>query len=727
MTATTGSAGRTTLAHLTRSLVGTVRTRERPSRADDRQAQSDTAVIVPRASPMRAEPRGEQSRLVRIDALNLYVSSNNATLLEDISLCIPPHTLVALIGSSGVGKSTLMNALSGMRPAQPGRVLYNGQDYYHNLAAFSTQLGYVPQDDIVHRDLTVERALYYAARLRLSDGYTDQQIEERITAVLDEVEIANRRKLLIRNLSGGQRKRVSIALELLANPGVFFLDEPTSGLDPGLERKMMLLLRKLADEGRTIVLVTHSTTNIHICDYVCFLAAGGRLAYFGPPKGAKTYFGKTDFADIYSGLESTDEKPNAAEEAEARFRRSKTYERYIARPLQAASQTNGTQASPATAAKRPRMHQLRQLVLLTQRNVELLKNNRSNLITLLLQAPLLALLLMLLVRFEIGTGIFNASSVVQCVPQIVQTMVRTTPSAANPTGAVRIGVATTGMRVGQTVDCTTIRQLLSGDPKSAADPEMIASAQVYVRLQAGGDVNKALQDFIVPGGGINAMRALFIMCFIAVLFGVINGTREIVKEASIYRRERAVNLGILPYVFSKIAVLGVFAALQSLVLMLIVDAFEPFARSVFLPVLIEIYLSLVLTAFVGLLIGLVTSAFAANEDSANSLLPFILIPQVVFAGVEIPLKNGPLQLAATLFPTRWAMTALGSSIGLHSDKLGGDALIGSDSSFHGTLYSTYSQVDAMHRIFLAWCALGLLMVLFAVLICVGLTRKDAHV
>src|SRR5207302_4315912 len=222
------------------------------------------------------------------------IGNNNVTLLSNLSFSVPPRKFVALVGGSGAGKSTLMDALNGLRPAQDGKVLYNGQDYYRNLAAFSTQLGYVPQDDIVHRELTVERALYYAAKLRLPNDFTPAQIKQRINEVLEDVEMTARRKLLVKKLSGGQRKRVSIALELLANPSLFFLDEPTSGLDPGLDRKMMFLLRKLADKGHTIILVTHATNNISTCDYVCFLAQGGRLAYFGPPEAVRLLFGKDD-------------------------------------------------------------------------------------------------------------------------------------------------------------------------------------------------------------------------------------------------------------------------------------------------------------------------------------------------------------------------------------------------------------------------------------------------
>ncbi len=653
----------------------------------------------------------DESNFIRINAQNLRkTGNNNAVLLNNISLAIPPRKFVALVGGSGAGKSTLMDALSGLRPAHQGKVFYNGQDYYHNIAAFSTMLGYVPQDDIVHRDLTVERALYYAAKFRLPGDFTDEQIEQRIKEVLEDIEMTSRRTLLVKKLSGGQRKRVSIALELLANPSLFFLDEPTSGLDPGLDRKMMYLLRKLADAGHTIVLVTHATNNINVCDYVCFLTQGGRLAYFGPPEGAKTYFGKTDFAEIYTGLEPTDENPNIPDEAEARFKLSQEYQQHIVESLKTAppEQESALHGRAKGAQRAKRGNPFKQFLLLSQRNFELLKNNRSNLAILLLQAPLIALLLMLLVRFEVGTGLFNTDNVVQCSPRIFTSQA---VSTTNPTGL--LGIATQGQSTA--VNCTRIVNFLKNDVHGAA----------YV--QSKGNINTALQDFIVPGIGLNAERALFIIAFIAVLFGAINGTREIVKEVSIYRRERAVNLGIVPYVLSKVLVLGLFALFQSAALLLIVNAFEPLQTSIFLPVLLEIYITLVLTALAGLMVGLAASTFAANEDSANSLLPFILIPQVVFAGVEIPLKDWPLQIPAMIFPTRWAVTALGSSVGLHSDKLGNDSLLGTDSTFHGTLFSIFSSTEAIHRLLLAWGALGLLIGVLIMVICLGLKRKDVRV
>ncbi len=663
-----------------------------------------------------------ETNYIRIDALNLKKYGNEKiTLIDDISLVIPPRKFVALVGGSGAGKSTLMDALNGLRPAQQGKVLYNGQDYYQNLAAFSTQLGYVPQDDIVHRDLTVERALYYAAKMRLPSDFTDDQIERRIQEVLEDVEITERRKLLVSKLSGGQRKRVSIALELLANPAIFFLDEPTSGLDPGLDRKMMFLLRKLADKGHTIILVTHATNNINACDYVCFLVRGGRLAFFGPPQDAKIYFEKDDFAEIYSSLEPTQENPHIPEEAERKFRASRYFQEYVLRPL--SDRANVARANGHIPQKRAkRGNPFKQFFLLSLRYLELLKNDSANLTTLLLQAPLIALVLMLLVKFEIGNGVFDASKVVQC-PAGSKIVTSAPIDLNNPSKGTKLVID--AIPPDQATDaqksCDRVLNFLkTGKNGSATDP----NGPAYAKQHGGPD--KALQDFIPPGTGSNAQTVLFFMAFTTVLFGCINGSLVIVKEAPIYRRERTVNLGIMPYMFSKIVVLGALALLQSGVLLLITNAFEPFHQGVLLPILLEAYITLALTSLAGLMVGLMVSAFAPNTDRASSLVPIILIPQVFFAGAIIPLKDWVIQIPAVLFPSRWAMVGLGSSIGLHAEKIGGDKLFGSDDSFHGTLFSTFTQTDATHRILLSWGALGAIIVLLIVVMAIALKRKDVR-
>ena len=643
----------------------------------------------------------DESSFIRVDALGLKrMGAKGETLLNNVSLSLPARSFVALVGGSGAGKSTLLDALSGLRPAEQGKVFYNGRDLYENLAAFNTQVGYVPQDDIVHRDLTVERALYYAARMRLPGDFTREQMQQRITEVLEDVELTERRGHLIKQLSGGQRKRVSIALELLANPSVFFLDEPTSGLDPGLDRKMMLLLRQLADKGHTVILVTHATNNITVCDAVCFLAPGGRLAYFGPPEQAKAYFGQSDFAEIYSCLDQTEQAANSSGEAEARFKVSRDYQQYIAQPLRAAA-SSPEAASKARLSKRPkRGNPFKQFFLLSARHLELLKNDLPTLLFLLLQTPLMAVLLLLLIHFELGAGLFDGKNIVQCLPQI-----RTSSGVlALPDVSPSDGLVT----------CDRVTAFLSSDPAGMA----------YAQTRGG--TNQALQDFVVAGQHGDAQRAVFMVVLIAVLFGCINGAREFVKEAAIYRRERAVYLGILPYMLSKVLVFSLLALVQSAALVLIVNTFEPLHQGIFLPVLLESYLTLSITAIAGVMVGLLISAIAPNEDTANSLLPLAVILQVTFSGDIVPLKDAATKIGAMIFPIRWGMAAFGSSLGLHSEKINGDQLYGDDSLYHGTLFSAYSQDEAAQRIMLCWLALGAISVVLGFLIALVLKRKDVR-
>ena len=648
----------------------------------------------------------DESNSIRIDAHNLKkVSANQATLLNGISLSIPPRAFVALVGGSGAGKTTLLDALSGLRPVQQGQVLYNGQDYYGNLAAFNTQIGYVPQDDIVHRDLTVERALYYAARIRLPKDFTSEQIWQRIGEVLEDVELTERRKLLIKKLSGGQRKRVSIALELLANPSLFFLDEPTSGLDPGLDRKMMALLRKLADKGHTIILVTHATNNISVCDYVCFLAQGGRLVYFGPPEGAKAFFSKGDFAEIYTALEATDENPNMAEEAETHFKVSKDYQDYVAQSLRGTSGAASGQLQTREFKRAKRGSSWRQLRLLSLRRLELLKNDLPTLLILLLQAPLVAILLMVLIRFELGPNILAPNNVIQCVPQIrTSTGILALPSNAPPNAPPP----------GATVTCDQVVSFLQTDSRG------------ITYAQARGGVNQALQDFVVAGHNGDAQRLVFMLALIPILFGCITGTPEIIKEVAIYRRERAVSLGILPYMLSKILVFGVLSLVQTASLVVIVALFEPLPAGVVLPSLLETFVTLALAGVAGVIMGFTTSALSPNESTANSLLTGIIVPQVIFSGVIVSLKDPVSLIAAMIWPLRWGMAALGTSYGLHSDKIGGDKLFGNDYLYHPALYSTYTSAEAAQRILLSWAVLAVISIVLAAVIGLALKRKDVR-
>lgn len=629
----------------------------------------------------------DESNSIRIDAAHIKrFGDRHKVLVNDISLVIPPRTFVAIVGGSGAGKSTLMDTLNGRRPAQDGKVYYNGQDYYQHLAAFSTQLGYVPQKDIIHGDLTVERALYYAAKLRLPDDYTNEQIKQRITEVLEDVEMADRRQLMIKKLSGGQQKRVSIALELLANPSVFFLDEPTSGLDPGLDRKMMALLRRLADRGRTIILVTHATNNINFCDYVCFLCKGGRLAYYGPPDEAKVYFDKADFAEIYSALEPADGDENKEPaQAEARFRQSVEYRRYIEEPLSQGPASGRNVLAPTAAIKQPkRGNPWKQFRLLSMRYMELLKNDLGNLAILLLQAPAIGLILLALA----SQSTFSPTSVVTCPPN---------PQIPNTVGA---------------------RTSCQNEINAFNTPQ----GQVFMQQHGFSTPEQATQQFIIPGSGQDAQKILLIMAFAAVMFGCINGAREIVKESSIYQRERAVNLGIVPYMFSKIAVLGIFCLLQSAILVAMVNAKAPFQHSTFLPSVLEIYITLSLTSLAGLMLGLVLSAVVPNNDRAMSFVPLILIPQIIFSGAIFALNSPILQFIGIFFSAHWAMAGMGSTVGLHGDKV----LAGDNFIYQGTLFSTTSGAQAVLHLLLVWFILVAMIVALGFAIAYFLKRKDVR-
>ncbi|WP_416219707.1 ATP-binding cassette domain-containing protein [Frankia sp. Cas4] len=236
------------------------------------------------------------------DGLNVFVK--DMQIMHDVSFRLPGRALLAVIGPSGSGKSTLLNALTGFRPADDGTVRYAGRDMYAEYSELRRRIGHVPQDDLLHTTLTVRKALEYGARLRFPPDTTKDERRERVDEVLRELGLDQRADVAVQNLSGGQRKRTSVALELLTRPTLLFLDEPTSGLDPGMDQNVMGALRTLADGGRTIVVVTHSVAQLDICDYILVLAKGGRTAYFGPPKSALTFLGKNSWPDVFQMLES---------------------------------------------------------------------------------------------------------------------------------------------------------------------------------------------------------------------------------------------------------------------------------------------------------------------------------------------------------------------------------------------------------------------------------------
>jgi len=517
---------------------------------------------------------------IRIEARNLRQQvSARVNLLQNISLTIQPMEFVAIVGMSGSGKTTLLNALSGYRPATHGKILANGIDLYSSYDRLRNEIGYVPQRDIVHPELTVQEALDYAGQLRMPPDTSSEERKTRVGEVMADLGLTERRNVQISRLSGGQVKRVSIGVELLTRPRLFFLDEPTSGLDPGTEYEMMKLLRRLADQGRTIMLVTHATKNVMMCDKVIFMTSGGYLAYYGPPEEALTYFDQyrtprerrektMEFDDIYNIL--NDEQRGTSKDWAERYLHYKNWK-------EANSQAVQTSQKRPRLQRRARVSALRQFFILTARNFRILLADKASVLLLLILAPAIGLL-----DFTWGHKLYDA----------------------------------------------------------------------------------------VDGSPQRIISMWWVTAIVCLMVGALVSVREIVKEAEIYKRERAINLKILPYLLSKV-VTGVLFALYSaailfVIRMLLVGPPTPYTWS--LP---AYYLTFFLGIFCGYLTGLAISAIAPNPQSANILLIAALVPQFIFGGM-LPLREIPGGTTISMVvPVRWTLEAFIRSSGF-GEKLMND-------------------------------------------------------
>ncbi|MGW2490911.1 FHA domain-containing protein [Streptomyces sp. NPDC001606] len=256
-----------------------------------------------------------------VQDLTVTVGKDRTVLLDHVSFPVGEKCLLAVVGPSGAGKSTLLNALTGQRPADRGTVLYDGRDLYRDYAELRRRIGLVPQDDILHPQLTVRAALTYAAELRFPEDTDPAERRARVDEVIRELGLEQRAGQPVHSLSGGQRKRVSVALELLTKPSLLFLDEPTSGLDPGMDRSVMHMLRGLADDGRTVVVVTHSVLSLGVCDRLLVLAPGGTVAYYGPPGDALAFFGCEQWPEAFEAFDRDADRDWARQYRESPFHR----------------------------------------------------------------------------------------------------------------------------------------------------------------------------------------------------------------------------------------------------------------------------------------------------------------------------------------------------------------------------------------------------------------------
>ncbi|HVA06435.1 MAG TPA: ATP-binding cassette domain-containing protein, partial [Acidimicrobiales bacterium] len=494
-------------------------------------------------------------------------------LLSNVNLHLPPASLTAVAGPSGAGKTTLMRLISGQTAPSAGMICYNGTNLATCREAFATLMGFVPQDDVVHPDLSVVEALSYQARLRLGRDAPLALREERIGRVLGFVGLEQQRHQLVRTLSGGQRKRVSIAAELLNEPQILFLDEPTSGLDPGLDKRMMLLLRLLADQGRTVVLTTHAIAHVDVCDTLVLVGPGGHVIYAGDPDDAPEWFAVPSLGDVFSLIDTAE----ASAQAAAR--------------LEEASRPSANQRSSSNAPGTP---------------------------------PL---------------SIVGASGIAK-------------PAFGSPAWRETV------FHQGRIFAERYVRLLTRDRPALAFSLLQGVAVALLTALVAPKPLNWELK-----GSG-----PTFVLGCSAVWFGMINAVRELVKERTIWRREELAGANAAAYLASKVSVLGALAAFQSVTTLIalgITLGFPP--RSPVGNPFLGMVITLLLANLAGMAMGLVVSALAPSSDRAMSIVPYLLITQLVLCGVLFPL--GAVAPVSWLMPARWAVSALGGVAGLSAVDL----------------------------------------------------------
>ncbi|WP_239118311.1 ABC transporter ATP-binding protein [Paractinoplanes ferrugineus] len=346
--------------------------------------------------PIVDDPRAVLRPGLPIEAVALgRVARGGRRLLDDVTLDVRPGQLVAIIGASGAGKTTLLETLAGVRRPSTGSVRHGGRP------APDPAIGYVPQDDIIHQQLPLERTLRYAARLRLPAGTSPAEVAARVTEVLGVLGLTGRAGTRVASLSGGERKRASIAVELLARPRALFLDEPTSGLDPATAAELLTFLRGRATDGVPVVLTTHNPADVDRCDTLVVLAPGGRLVFAGPPAHAPAHFGADDVAGVYGRL---DDAP-AWRRSTSDFSPVQPTTPSEPAPPPAEPPAGPAVAPPAGAPAAPTVGSARpgrvaQAVLLTRRNFDILGADKLTL-AILIGSPLV-ILAMFLMLFRAG-------------------------------------------------------------------------------------------------------------------------------------------------------------------------------------------------------------------------------------------------------------------------------------------------------------------------------------
>jgi len=487
------------------------------------------------------------------------------TILQPSTLSVSPGEFVALIGPSGSGKTTLLKCLAGVAQATGGRVVVGSDPLELRL----TEVGYVPQSDVVHDLLTVREALRYAARLRLPSDTHRGELTTAVDDVLDELRLSEHADTETGRLSGGQRKRVACGAELIGQPTMLLLDEPTSGLDPALERRLMLTLRNLADSGRGIVTVTHATSSLSLCDTVAVMGPGGHLLFAGSPRESLEHFQVRAYDEIYNAIELVDV-------------------------------TTHTPQIPSTRQPRPRTHLLsgrslaKQTAALTSRYARTLSRDRRTLAILLGQAPVMAFLISLLYP---------------------------------------------------------------------------ANVLAYSNHQPG-----------------RSALYIFLLVTSAVWLGLIDSCREIVKERSIVMRELAVGVRLDAYLLAKAGPLFLLTTVQCILLVVVATVIQPLHAGA--SSYLDLAGLLILASWSTVAIGLAVSTLARSVDQATSLIPLLLIPQLLFGGAFVPLAKmqAPIRVLADLTTSRWAFAGAGHMLHMNA-RLAAAPQISSLSGYGAAFFS----------------------------------------
>ncbi|WP_370380639.1 ABC transporter ATP-binding protein/permease [Catenulispora sp. GAS73] len=535
------------------------------------------------------------------------------TLLDDVGFDVPEQALVAVIGPSGSGKSTLLRALTGSRPADSGSVRYAGHELCAEYSVLRHRIGLVPQDDVLHAQLTVKAALRYAAALRFPQGTTAEQRERRIDEVLTDLRLTEFEGNKVATLSGGQRKRVSVALELLTKPSVLFLDEPTSGLDPGMDRDVMRMLRCLTDEGRTVLVVTHSVAELQACDLLLVMAPGGGVAYYGPPQEALAFFECETWADVFLAFSC-----RRGYDWAGAYRSSEYHLKYSA-------ESSGAESSGATTLPSPRSSS-EDFGPGESRDSDAASTKAST----------------------------EASTPVPSKAAVAPSSCYSSPRASQSWGSqlrtlIRRYLAVISADRGHLM-------LLAALPMIMGVLSLAIPASSGLAAASGGDKNT------------DAPTVLLVLAVGACLTGAANAVRELIKERGVYDRERAAGLSRSAYVMSKAIVLGVITAAQTIVLSAVcllprrLPAHGLLISGTAVP---ELMLAAVLLGVTSMLLGLVVSAVVRTTEKTMPLLVLITIVEVVFCGSLFPLFHSPaLEQLAWLSPSRWAVAAEAATINL---------------------------------------------------------------